>query len=128
MARVHDAAHDASGVHWAVFHAFAAPELRVPVFEDDRAASAAVAAVRRDAFVVRPCKDGFSRHRAGPHRPAGARESAGARRADPSCAGKEVWLCAVAYRDGAAAGCAAARRVPGRVYPVGLYLYAVLRR
>ena len=30
--------------------------------------------------------------------------------------------------DGAAAGGVPARRVPGRVYPVGLYLYAVLRR
>jgi alginate O-acetyltransferase complex protein AlgI len=65
MARVHDAAHDAAGVHRAVFHAFAASELCVPILEDDRAASTAVTAARRDAFVVRPCKDGFSRDRAG---------------------------------------------------------------
>lgn len=65
MARVHDAAHDAAGVHWAVFHAFAASELCVPILEDDRAASTAVTAARRDAFVVRPCEDGFSRDRAG---------------------------------------------------------------
>ena len=40
----------------------------------------------------------------------------------------ELFNVVMAYRDGAAAGRAAARRVPGRVYPVGLYLYAVLRR
>ena len=41
------------------FHAFAAPELRVPVFEDDRAASAAVATVRRDALSFGLAKTDF---------------------------------------------------------------------
>ena len=61
----------------------AAAAERIYPAEDHRSAPAAGAAVRRDALVAGTCEDGFSRHRAGPHRPAGARESAGARRADP---------------------------------------------
>ena len=83
LARVHDAADGTAGVHRAVFYPRAAAAERIYPAEDHRSAPAAGAAVRRDAFVAGTCKDGFSRHRAGPHRPAGARESAGARRADP---------------------------------------------
>ena len=83
MSLIFDAADGTAGVHRAVFYPRAAAAERIYPAEDHRSAPAAGAAVRRDALVAGTCEDGFSRHRAGPHRPAGARESAGARRADP---------------------------------------------